>query len=69
MKTCRNKKLVPLKFDMKRVESHRYVIYTREEDRAKIFCPDNHGNIALDAEITIPTNIYTGSSGRAFFGS
>ena len=60
MKTCRNKKLVPLKFDMKRVESHRYVIYTREEDRAKIFCPDNHGNIVLDAEITIPTNVYTG---------
>ena len=59
MKTCRNKKLVPLKFDMKKVESHRYVIYTREEDRAKIFCPDNHGNVVLDAEITIPTNIYT----------
>ena len=59
MKTCRNKKLVPLKFDMKRVESHRYIIYTHEEDRAKIFCPDNHGNIVLDAEITIPTNVYT----------
>ena len=41
MKTCRNKKLVPLKFDMPRVESHKFIIYTLEEERASIYCDQN----------------------------
>ena len=57
MENCRHKRLSPLKTDVKRINSHKYMIFSTKEDSVTIVCVNKYGKSSAKNEF-IPANVH-----------